>query len=137
MVKTPLPPTQAEMPLTPTQSLARALVNLRNLTQGTIARGTRLRKENLSVWLRGGEKVISEKRQVKIMRFLGVNGKRLRTDLLHKWEDSGNLEFLKLAMEQLGEGQSITLYQDGSGLPKCCFLQVGESLIRLSVLSAK
>jgi hypothetical protein len=65
---------------------------------------------------------------------LGVDGKHLRTDILHDWQDSGKLENLKLALDQLAEGQSITLYQDvGYGFPKYRFIQAGNALIRICV----
>ena len=57
---------------------------LRGETLGRIAEATGIRTANLSVWLRGKEQVISAKRLVGLLHHPGVEGGRLRTDVLHQ-----------------------------------------------------
>ena len=82
-------------------ALAAALIRLRGETLGRIAEATGIRTANLSVWLRGKEQVISAKRLVGLLHYLGVEGGRLRTDVLHQWQDRGALDDSKLVLGKL------------------------------------
>lgn len=72
-------------------ALTAALIRLRGDTLGRIAEATGIRAANLSVRLRGKEQVISAKRVVGLLHHLGVEGNRLRSDMLHQWRDGGAL----------------------------------------------
>lgn len=114
---------------------AAALIRLRGETLGRIAEVTGIRTANLSVWLRGKEQVISAKRLVGLLHHLGVEGGRLRTDVLHQWQDCGALDDSKLVLGKLlANKQSVWLFQDEQpGLIKTRFLLAGDVLIRMEI----
>lgn len=116
-------------------AFATALIRLRGETLGRIAEATGIRTANLSVWLRGKEQVISAKRLVGLLHHLGVEGGRLRTDLLHQWQDRGALNDSKLVLGTLlANTQSVWLFQDEQpGLIKTRFLLAGDVLIRIEI----
>lgn len=116
-------------------ALAAALIRLRGETLGRIAEATGIRTANLSVWLRGKEQVISAKRLVGLLHHLGVEGGRLRTDVLHQWQDRGALDDSKLVLGKLlADKQSVWLFQDEQpGLIKTRFLLAGDALIRMEI----
>ncbi|ENR4094650.1 hypothetical protein FA131_10955 [Pseudomonas aeruginosa] len=116
-------------------ALAAALIRLRGETLGRIAEATGIRTANLSVWLRGKEQVISAKRLVGLLHHLGVEGGRLRTDVLHPWQDRGALNDSKLVLGTLlAINQPVWLFQDEqSGLIKTRFLLAGDVLIRMEI----
>lgn len=114
---------------------AAALIRLRGETLGRIAEATAIRTANLSVWLRGKEQVISAKRLVGLLYYLGVEGGCLRTDVLHQWQDRGALDDSKLVLDTLlGKSQPGWLFQDEQpGFIKTRFLLAGSVLIRLEI----
>lgn len=116
-------------------ALAAALIRLRGETLGRIAEATGIRTANLSVWLRGKEQVISVKRLVGLLHHLGVEGGRLRTDVLHPWHDRGALDDSKLVLGTLlANTQPVWLFQDEQpGLIKTRFLLAGDVLIRMEI----
>ena len=116
-------------------ALAAALIRLRGETLGRIAEATGIRTANLSVWLRGKEQVISAKRLVGLLHHLGVEGGRLRTDVLHQWHDRGALDDSKLVLGTLlANTQPVWLFQDEQpGLIKTRFLLAGDVLIRMEI----
>ena len=116
-------------------ALAAALIRLRGETLGRIAEATGIRTANLSVWLRGKEQVISAKRLVGLLHYLGVEGGRLRTDVLHQWQDCGALDDSRLVLSLLqANNQPVWLFQDEQpGLIKTRFLLAGDVLLRLEV----
>lgn len=116
-------------------AFAAALIRLRGETLGLIAEATGIRTANLSVWLRGKEQVISAKRLVGLLHHLGVEGGRLRTDVLHQWQDRGALDDSKLVLGKLlANKQSVWLFQDEQpGLIKTRFLLAGDVLIRMEI----
>ena len=116
-------------------ALAAALIRLRGETLGQIAEATGIRTANLSVWLRGKEQVISAKRLVGLLHHLGVEGGRLRTDVLHPWHDRGALDDSRLVLSLLqGNNQPVWLFQDEQpGLIKTRFLLAGDVLIRMEI----
>lgn len=81
--------------------LAQALMFLRGETIADLARSTGIKSANLSIWLRGTGKVISEARVVVLLDHLGVRGGQLRTDVIHKWHDRGAFENTKLVLNML------------------------------------
>ena len=90
-------------------SLAAALMNLKGESLGSIAVGTGIRKENLSVWLRGREQVISDARVMLLLHHLGVKGGQLRTDIVHEWTARGSIDHVKLILNSLfDENQKTT-----------------------------
>ena len=123
-------PTPEQLP-----ALTAALIRLRGDTLGRIAEATGIRAANLSVWLRGKEQVISAKRLVGLLHHLGVEGNRLRSDMLHQWRDGGALVDSKTVLTALlGRAQPWLLFQDDQpGLAKTRFLLVGDVLIRLLI----
>lgn len=114
---------------------AAALIRLRGETLGRIAEATGIRTANLSVWLRGKEQVISAKRLVGLLHHLGVEGGRLRTDVLHQWQDRGALDDSRLVLSLLqANNQPVWLFQDEQpGLIKTRFLLAGDVLIRMEI----
>ena len=116
-------------------ALAAALIRLRGETLGRIAEATGIRTANLSVWLRGKEQVISAKRLVGLLHHLGVEGGRLRTDVLHPRHDRGALDDSKLVLGTLlANTQPVWLFQDEQpGLIKTRFLLAGDVLIRMEI----
>ena len=116
--------------------LAGALLRLRGLTLNAVAAATGIRAANLSVWLRGKEQVISAARVTSLLYHLGIEGGRLRNDVLHQWADSGPLDQLSAVCKllQAGNPQAVMLFQDDQpGLTKTCFLKWEEAWIRLAV----
>jgi len=116
-------------------AFAAALIRLRGETLGRIAEATGIRTANLSVWLRGKEQVISAKRLVGLLHHLGVEGGRLRTDVLHQWQDRGALDDSGLVLSLLQtHNQPVWLFQDEQpGLIKTRFLLAGDVLIRMEI----
>lgn len=116
-------------------AFAAALIRLRGETLGRIAEATGIRTANLSVWLRGKEQVISAKRVVGLLHHLGMEGGRLRSDVLHQWQDRGALDDSKLVLGKLlANKQSVWLFQDEQpGLIKTRFLLAGDVLIRMEI----
>lgn len=116
-------------------ALAAALIRLRGETLGRIAEATGIRAANLSVWLRGKEQVISAKRLVGLLHHLGMEGGRLRTDVLHPWQDRGALDDSRLVLSLLqANTQPVWLFQDEQpGLIKTRFLLAGDVLIRMEI----
>lgn len=116
-------------------ALAAALIRLRGETLGRIAEATGIRAANLSVWLRGKEQVISAKRLVGLLHHLGMEGGRLRTDVLHPWQDRGALDDSRLVLSLLqANTQPVWSFQDEQpGLIKTRFLLAGDVLIRMEI----
>lgn len=114
---------------------AAALIRLRGETLGRIAEATGIRTANLSVWLRGKEQVISAKRLIGLLHHLGMEGGRLRTDVLHQWQDRGALDDSMLVLSLLqANNQPMWLFQDEQpGLIKTRFLLAGDVLIRMKI----
>lgn len=114
---------------------AAALIRLRGETLGRIAEVTGIRTANLSVWLRGKEQVISAKRLVGLLHHLGMEGGRLRSDVLHQWQDRGALDDSRLVLSLLqANNQPVWLFQDEQpGLIKTRFLLAGDVLIRIEI----
>ncbi|HBO0046082.1 TPA: hypothetical protein L3994_002182 [Pseudomonas aeruginosa] len=116
-------------------AFAAALIRLRGETLGRIAEATGIRAANLSVWLRGKEQVISAKRVVGLLHHLGMEGGRLRSDVLHQWQDRGALDDSRLVLSLLqANNQPVWLFQDEQpGLIKTRFLLAGDVLIRMEI----
>lgn len=114
-------------------ALAAALMRMRGDTLASVGAATGIRPANLSVWLRGKEQVISAKRVTALMHFLGVQGGTLRSDVLHRWSENGELTDLKhvLSTLKLG-GPEIWLFEDSeTGLTKTRYLKIDEAWVRL------
>jgi len=116
-------------------NLATILMRLRGDSLRSIGEATSIRSANLSVWLRGREQVISDKRVAGLMYHLGVEGGTLRDDVLHSWHDTGALDDVKAALNTLiSNGTTIWLVQDRQpGLTKTRFLRVDETWIRVEL----
>lgn len=117
--------------------LAAALLRLRGQTLTAAAQATGIRAANLSVWLRGKEQVISAARVTGLLHHLGIEGGRLRDDVLHQWADHGALDQLKVvcALLRANDPQhAVCLFRDDqSGLVKTRFVQWGDAWIRLAL----
>ena len=116
-------------------AFAAALIRLRGETLGRIAEATGIRPSNVSFWLRVKELVSSTERLVGLLHHLGVEGGRLRTDVLHQWQDRGALDDSRLVLSLLqGNNQPVWLFQDEQpGLIKTRFLLAGDVLIRMEI----
>ena len=79
--------------------VAAALTRLRGETLSSLSVATDVKTANLSVWLRGREQVISEKRVVAVMHHLGLKGNALRYDQIHKWTATGSIKDLRTVFE--------------------------------------
>lgn len=115
--------------------VAAALMRLRGDTLNSVGTPTGIRAANLSVWLRGKEQVISAKRVAGLLYYLGVEGGRLRSDVLHRWHDAGPLDDVKTVLGTLIANGTITwLFQDTQpGLTKTRYLRVGDAWIRVEL----
>lgn len=110
-------------------------MRLRGDTLSSTGTATGIRVTNLSVWLRGKEQVISAKRVTGLLYHLGVEGGHLRTDVLHQWSDTGQLNDLKTALGTLINNDTpVWLLQDSqSGFTKTKFLRAGDAWIKLEI----
>ncbi|AVT05053.1 helix-turn-helix domain-containing protein [Paracidovorax avenae] len=115
--------------------LAGALLRLRGQTLTVVSEATGIRTANLSAWLKGKPQVISSARVTALLHYLGVEGGRLRTDVVHIWADHGEWPHLCTVFNLLQEPVTPRcLYQDDHpGLTKTRFLQWGLAWIRVSV----
>lgn len=114
--------------------LAAALMRLRGDTLNSLGTATGIRAANLSVWLRGKEQVISAKRLAGLLYHLGVEGGKLRCDVLHRWHDAGPLDDLKMVIPILITTGTTWLFQDTQpGLAKTRFLLAGNAWIRVEI----
>jgi hypothetical protein len=100
-----------------------------------VSAATGIRSANLSVWLRGKEQVISAKRVAGLLYHLGVEGGRLRSDVLHQWHDIGALDNLQSVVGALiPSGTDPWLFEDTlPGLTKTRFVQAGEAWVRVEL----
>lgn len=122
------------MPFTIEQApaVAAALINLRGDTLGSISKATDIRVANLSVWLRGKEQVISQKRVVALLDHLGVRGGKLRSDILHQWVVKGALDDLQKVLDALLGGDEraefLILAEKSSAYPQISFVGLPSSV---------
>ena len=122
------------MPFTIEQTpvIAAALINLRGDTLGSISKATDIRVANLSVWLRGKEQVISQKRVVSLLDHLGVRGGKLRSDILHQWVVKGALDDLQKVLDALLEPEEraefLILAEKRTAYPQISFVGLPSSV---------
>ena len=83
--------------------LAGALLRLRGFTLATVFNATSIRVANLSAWLKGKPQVISAGRVTALMYHLGVQGGRLRPDIVHTWADQEDWAHLRTVFTLLQE----------------------------------
>lgn len=114
--------------LTDAPQLAVALLRLRGETLAQLSRSTNIKPANLSVWMRGAQQVISERRVVMLLNELGVQGGQLRSDIAHHWHDAGDLVDLRYVLGLLVSAsdakQSVVYQQQASGLELLFLLEV-------------
>lgn len=114
--------------LTDAPQLAAALLRLRGETLAQLSRSTNIKPANLSVWLRGAQQVISERRVVMLLNELGVKGGQLRSDIVHEWRDAGDLADLRYVLGLLvgdEEAKQSAVYQEQpSGFELVVLLEV-------------
>lgn len=114
--------------LTDAPQLASALLRLRGETLAQLSRSTGIKPANLSVWLRGAQQVISERRVVMLLNELGVQGGQLRSDIVHHWRDAGDLEDLRYVLGFLVSAseakQSVVYQEQPSGFELVFLLEV-------------
>lgn len=119
--------------------VAAALTRLRGETLGRLSVATGIKTANLSVWLRGRDQVISEKRIVAIMHHLGLKGNSLRHDVIHKWVASGSIKDIKTVFEfclsPTQKQNSLILQGDDIGLASHNIMQIrnGENTVYIVV----
>lgn len=115
--------------------LAAALIRLRGDTLSRVDDATGIRAANLSVWLRGREQVISARRIVSLLHYLGIEGGRLRTDVLHQWRDNGALLDSKTVLAAFADdAQPVWVFRDDRvGLVKVRYLRAADVYLRLEV----
>lgn len=87
--------------LTHAASLAAALIVLRDESSRSVCAATNIKPANLSVWLRGKEQVISQKRVASLLCYLDVVGGRLARGKIHRWHVYESLDALKLVLDTL------------------------------------
>ena len=114
--------------LTDAPQLAAALLRLRGETLAQLSRSTNIKPANLSVWMRGAQQVISERRVVMLLNELGVQGGQLRSDIVHHWRDTGDLADLRyvlgLLVSDANAKQSIVYQEEPSGFERAVLLQI-------------
>lgn len=119
--------------------VAAALTRLRAETLSSLSLATDVRTANLSVWLRGREQVISEKRIVAVMHHLGLKGNSLRHDIIHKWTVAGSINDIQTVFEfclsPTQKQRTLILQGDESGLASHYILQIpnGENVVYIVV----
>ncbi|MFZ6798173.1 hypothetical protein [Undibacterium sp. Di24W] len=127
------------MPEQKIYEVAAALTRLRGETLSSLSFATDVKTANLSVWLRGREQVISEKRVAAIMHHLGLKAKSLRDDMIHKWTALGSIKDIKTVFEfclsSAQKQQTLILQGDESGLASHYILQIpnGENAVYIVV----
>lgn len=128
-----MPEAQAPTPPPdPYPALARALINLRGDSLASITQATGIRAANLSVWLRGKEQVISARRVARLLHYLGWEEGRLRPGILHKWEDAGELEDLRLVGNlAFKNGEAVVLQDRSREFERTFFLVAPGVLVRV------
>ena len=121
---------------TPVQ-LAAALLRMRGETLNQAAEATEIRASNLSVWLRGRQQVISDRRVALLLKHLGVIGRELRSDMLHRWTLEGSLEDLQTVLELVESDDrlsSVVFHVDDSDCLLWIPVSKGRAAILLSVV---
>jgi hypothetical protein len=121
--------------------LAAALIELRDETLKSISDMTDIRVANLSVWLRGKEQVISERRIVSLLDYLGLVGGTLAQDRVHSWRLHSNIEqltnLLRHLLTQEEQKQSVICCDGSTEFPQVKFLgiwkEVGWTWVRLQI----
>lgn len=114
--------------------VAAALTRLRGETLSSLSVATDVRTANLSVWLRGREQVISERRVVAVMHHLGLKGNALRHDFIHKWTATGSIKDIQTVFEfclsPTQKQQTLILQGNESGLSSHYVLRIpqGENI---------
>lgn len=110
----------ATIPTEDIPKIATTLIKLRGETLASISKATGIRTANLSVWLRGREQVISQRRVVELMHHLGIKGSELRTDIIHQWSTRGNIDDLKqilsATLNQTQKENFLIIEDDSIGL---------------------
>lgn len=126
--------------LTDAPQLAAALLRLRGETLAQLSRATNIKPANLSVWMRGAQQVISERRVVMLLNELGVQGGQLRSDIVHHWRDTGDLADLRYVLSLLvsdPEAKQSIVYQElPSGFEMVVLLQI-ETLRQPAIVFVK
>lgn len=121
--------------------LAATLIELRDETLKSISDMTDIRVANLSVWLRGKEQVISERRIVSLLDYLGLVGGTLAQDRVHSWRLHSNIEqltnLLSHVLTQEEQKQSVICCDGSTEFPQVKFLgiwkEVGWTWVRLQL----
>lgn len=121
--------------------LAAALIELRDETLKSISDMTDIRVANLSVWLRGKEQVISERRIVSLLDYLGLVGGTLAQDRVHSWRLHSNIEqltnLLRHLLTQEEQKQSVICCDGSTEFPQVKFLgiwkEIGWTWVRLQI----
>lgn len=121
--------------------LASAIIDMRGITLASISVATGVKVANLSMWLRGKEQVVAEKRVVGVLEYLGVIGGALANDRVHEWSINGSIVALKCVLDILLDGEqkklSVVYVDTEQGYPQIRYLGVftekGMSQVRLVV----
>ena len=117
--------------------VAAALIRLRGDTLSSLSLATDVKTANLSVWLRGREQVISERRVVAVMHHLGLKGNSLRHDIIHKWKATGSTQDIKTVFEfclsPAQKQRTLILQGAESGLSSHHFVRIphGENIVHI------
>ncbi|REH35610.1 Cro/C1-type helix-turn-helix DNA-binding protein [Paraperlucidibaca baekdonensis] len=83
-------------------TLARELMALRGETLKSVEAATGIKAANISSWLRGKPQMISKQRIALLLNMLGVNGMRLRHDIVHEWRTGIGVNALEALFTLLG-----------------------------------
>ena len=121
--------------------LAATLIELRDETLKSISEMTDIRVANLSVWLRGKEQVISERRIVSLLDYLGLVGGTLAQDRVHSWRLHSNIgqltNLLGHLLTQEEQKKSVICCDGSTEFPQVKFLgiwkEIGWTWVRLQI----
>ncbi|RJX30893.1 MAG: hypothetical protein C4516_09125 [Oxalobacter sp.] len=92
------------------RQVAQQLLQLTGLSVAEVARRSEVHRPNFLAWLAGKERVLSEKRQLKVCECLGWRFGRLRRDMVHCWEVNGDLSACqKILAAHEGKKTDVTL----------------------------
>jgi len=80
--------------------LAKSLIKLNGVSQGSVSKASGVQKGNLSIWLQGTRK-LSEGAQERILSALGVVRGSLDSERVHCWTTGLDLSDLNFVLEYL------------------------------------
>lgn len=105
---------QAVTTAIPPHELCAWLIALSGLTRAEIARATGNNPANLSQWLQGRSKMLSEERQQRVLEWLGIRNGKLDASNVHRWKVGNDFTALRgvlQATETPATLKSVSIHQ--------------------------